>query len=152
MDITRTPTFSKAALPSGCGCDGIKHKTRFKARCALNLVFYMLVPYLDSVSNHNRQITASNASVSTHSPFLLVGDYAPPTRNTEFHSVPTRTANALKGDAKMTFPFKDCISMTFGAAVKQGSTWKMGWQNTTPSLMRLGQNLLSKRLEKFTRT
>ena len=107
----------------------------------------MLVPYLDSVSNHNRQITASNASVSTHSPFLLVGDYAPPTRNTEFHSVPTRTANALKGDAKMTFPFKACISMTFGAAVKQGSTWKMGWQNTTPSLMRLGQKLLSKRLE-----
>ncbi len=107
----------------------------------------MLVPYLDSVSNHNRQITASNASVSTHSPFLLVGDYAPPTRNTEFHSVPTRTANALKGDAKMKFPFKACISMTFGATVKQGSTWKMGWQNTTPSLMRLGQNLLSKRLE-----
>lgn len=107
----------------------------------------MLVPYLDSVSNHNRQIIASNASVSTHSPFLLVGDYAPPTRNTEFHSVPTRTANALKGDAKMTFPFKACISMTFGATVKQGSTWKMGWQNTTPSLMRLGQNLLSKRLE-----
>lgn len=107
----------------------------------------MLVPYLDSVSNHNRQITASNASVSTHSPFLLVGDYAPPTRNTEFHSVPTRTANALKGDAKMTFPFKACISMTFGATVKQGSTWKMGWQNTTPSLMRLGQKLLSKRLE-----
>lgn len=107
----------------------------------------MLVPYLDSVSNHNRQITASNASVSTHSPFLLVGDYAPPTRNTEFHSVPTRTANALKGDAKMTFPFKACISMTFGVTVKQGSTWKMGWQNTTPSLMRLGQKLLSKRLE-----
>ena len=107
----------------------------------------MLVPYLDSVSNHNRQITASNASVSTHSPFLLVGDYAPPTRNTEFHSVPTRTANALKGDAKMTFPFKACITMTFGATVKQGSTWKMGWQNTTPSLMRLGQKLLSKRLE-----
>lgn len=107
----------------------------------------MLVPYLDSVSNHNRQITASNASVSTHSPFLLVGDYAPPTRNTEFNSVPTRTANALKGDAKMTFPFKACISMTFGATVKQGSTWKMGWQNTTPSLMRLGQKLLSKRLE-----
>ena len=77
----------------------------------------MLVPYLDSVSNHNRQITASNASVSTHSPFLLVGDYAPPTRNTEFHSVPTRTANALKGDAKMTFPFKACISMTFGASL-----------------------------------
>ena len=47
----------------------------------------------------------------------------------------------------MTFPFKACISMTFGATMKQGSTWKMEWQNTTPSLMRLGQDLLSKRLE-----
>ena len=47
-------------------------------------IFYMFIPCWDSVSNHNRQIVASSASVHTHSPFGLAGDYAPTPMNAEF--------------------------------------------------------------------
>ena len=50
-------------------------------------VFYILVPDWDSAPNHNRQTAASNASVNTHSPFLLVGDYAPNPTEHRTHSV-----------------------------------------------------------------
>lgn len=59
----------------------------------------MLVPYLDSVSNHNRQITASNASVHIHSHPLLVGCYTP--AGHRIYSVAARSANTFEGYAKM---------------------------------------------------
>ena len=63
----------------------------------------MLVPYLDSVSNHNRQITASNASVNTHSPFLLVGDYAPNPTERRIHSAAAYFTNSLYSVNKISF-------------------------------------------------
>ena len=41
----------------------------------------------------------------------------------------------LKGRPKAPFWqewHKSCASMTFGATMKYGSTWKMRWKNTTP--------------------
>ena len=58
-------------------------------------VFYILVPDWDSAPNHNRQTAASNASVNTHSPFLLVGDYAPNPAERRIHSAAARSANAF---------------------------------------------------------
>ena len=46
--------------------------------------FYILVPDWDSAPNHNRQTAASNASVNTHSPFLLVGTMSQTPPNAEF--------------------------------------------------------------------
>ena len=75
--------------------------------CALALDFFMFIPCWNSVSNHNRQIIASNANVHTHT-FCLAGDYAPNLTERRIHSAAARSANALEGDAKTPTPLQGC--------------------------------------------
>ena len=58
-------------------------------------VFYILVPDWNLVPNHNRQNAASNASVNTHSPFLLVGDYTPNPTERRIHSAAAHFTHSL---------------------------------------------------------
>ena len=84
-------------MPSGCGCDV---KTEIEGQGTYvpwPSVFYILVPDWNLVSNYNRQTAASNASVNTHSPFLLVGDYTPNPAERRIHSAAARSANAFFG-------------------------------------------------------
>ena len=100
MDITRTPIFSKAASPLGCGCDV---KTEIEGQGTYvpwPSVFYMLASYWNSVLNHNGQIIASNASVNTHSLFLLAGYYAPNSTEHRIYSTAARSVNACEGDTE----------------------------------------------------
>ena len=76
--------------------------------CLGSRFFCMLLPYWDSVPNHNRQTAASNASVNTHSPFLLVGYYAPNPTERRIHSAAARSANAFEVYAKMPTPLQGC--------------------------------------------
>ena len=61
-----------------------KQNQRAKVLMCLGPLFYILVPDWDSAPNHNRQTAASNASVNTHSPFLLVGTMSQTPPNAEF--------------------------------------------------------------------
>ena len=60
----------------------------------------MLASYWNSVLNHNGQIIASNASVNTHSLFLLAGYYAPNSTEHRIYSTAARSVNACEGDTE----------------------------------------------------
>ena len=55
MDITRTPTFSKAALPLGCGCD-VKTEPEGQGMYALALWFYFLKAQSNVIFSRNDAI------------------------------------------------------------------------------------------------
>ena len=107
VDITRTPTFFRGgfAVRVWLWCYNRTRGSRYYVSWPFG--FYMRVTYFVSVSNHNRQIATSNASVRAHSPFLLVGDYVLPTEHeiSFCGCVLCKYASALKWHAKGALPF-----------------------------------------------
>ena len=104
MDITRTPAFSKAALPSGCGCDGKTEPEGQDTMCLGPPAFLYACAVFSSAPNHaGRSSQAMRALMPTHHVCLL-GTISQPPLNAEFYSVAARSTNALEGDAKTPTP------------------------------------------------
>ena len=71
MDITRTPTFSKAALPLGCGCNVKTESPEGKVPSAYPPGFYVFVDSLVHIKLYGHIVASKVKCINAHSIFLL---------------------------------------------------------------------------------
>ena len=95
--------------------------------------FYILVPDWDSAPNHNRQTAASNASVNTHSPFLLVGNYAPTPAERSIHSAAARFAYAFEEGRQNSRPFAGMKRIVI-SKLSEGLSWNSTFRALTQTI------------------
>ena len=110
-----------------------KQNQRAKVLMCLGPLFYILVPDWDSAPNHNRQTAASNASVNTHSPFLLVGNYAPTPAERSIHSAAARFAYAFEEGRQNSRPFAGMKRIVI-SKLSEGLSWNSTFRALTQTI------------------